>query len=60
MTFALPSRDYYLKQSTEADYLEAYHRYMTEVAVLLGANATAAPSDLLDVIQFERRLANVS
>ncbi|XP_054287381.1 neprilysin-1-like [Macrosteles quadrilineatus] len=60
MTLALPSRDYYLKQSSEADYLGAYHRYMTEVAVLLGADPTTAAVELQQVIQFEKRLANAS
>ncbi|XP_046678891.1 neprilysin-1-like isoform X2 [Homalodisca vitripennis] len=60
MTLALPSRDYYLKQSSEADYLGAYHRYMTEVAILLGADSDTAGAELLQVIQFEKRLANAS
>jgi membrane metallo-endopeptidase-like protein 1 len=60
MSLALPSRDYYLKQNTEADYLAAYHKYMTEIAVLLGADPLTAPDELHRVIQFEKRLANVS
>ncbi|XP_046994837.1 neprilysin-1-like [Schistocerca americana] len=59
MTLALPSRDYYLKASSEGD-LRAYHRYMTEVALLLGANASRAATELQSVIDFERRLANAS
>lgn len=59
MSLALPSKDYYLKTNTEADYLGAYHRYMTEVAVLLGANRTTAGPELMEVIKFEKRLANV-
>lgn len=57
---ALPSRDYYLKQSKERDYLAAYHKYMVEVAILLGANRTKAEKDMSEVIQFEKRLAQVS
>uniref|UniRef100_A0A1B6DE24 Uncharacterized protein n=1 Tax=Clastoptera arizonana TaxID=38151 RepID=A0A1B6DE24_9HEMI len=60
MSFALPSRDYYLKNSTDTNYLDAYHRYMTQVAVLLGANASTAYEELEPVIQFEKRLANAS
>ncbi|KAK9502137.1 hypothetical protein O3M35_012728 [Rhynocoris fuscipes] len=60
MSLALPSRDYYLKASSESDYLAAYHKYMTEIAVLLGANGTTAAPELQEVIQFEKRLANVS
>ncbi|XP_026480017.1 neprilysin-1-like [Ctenocephalides felis] len=37
LALALPSRDYYLKNSSEGD-LQAYHRYMTQVAILMGAN----------------------
>lgn len=59
MQLALPSRDYYLKADSEGD-LKAYHRYMTEVAKLLGANASQAAEELQEVIRFERELANVS
>jgi len=56
---ALPSRDYYLKTSSEGDLL-AYHRYMTQVAVLLGADPETASDELQEVVKFEMRLANVS
>jgi membrane metallo-endopeptidase-like protein 1 len=59
MQLALPSRDYYLKADSEGD-MKAYHRYMTEVAKLLGANGTQAAEELMDVIRFEKELANVS
>lgn len=59
MQLALPSRDYYLKSSSEGD-MEAYHRYMTNVAVLLGADKATASDDLKKVVEFERKLANVS
>lgn len=59
MQLGLPSRDYYLKQSSEGD-LEAYHKYMTNVAVLLGANKSTAKEELKLVVEFERQLANVS
>lgn len=55
---ALPSRDYYLKPSSEGDLL-AYHKYMTEIAILLGANAETAGTELQEVIKFEMKLANV-
>lgn len=58
MQLALPSRDYYLKSSSEGD-MEAYHRYMTNVAVLLGADKATASEDLRQVVDFERKLANV-
>ncbi|KAK4876270.1 hypothetical protein RN001_012692 [Aquatica leii] len=59
MQLALPSRDYYLKSSSEGD-LEAYHKYMTNVALLLGANKTTADDELRAVVEFEKKLANVS
>ncbi|ENN73974.1 hypothetical protein YQE_09430, partial [Dendroctonus ponderosae] len=59
MALGLPSRDYYLKQSSEGDR-QAYHKYMTNIAVLLGANKTTASDELKKVIEFERKLANAS
>ncbi|XP_030759295.1 neprilysin-1-like isoform X2 [Sitophilus oryzae] len=59
MTLALPSRDYYLKSSSEGD-MNAYHKYMTNIAVLLGANKTTAGTELQDIIEFEKKLAEVS
>jgi membrane metallo-endopeptidase-like protein 1 len=56
---ALPSRDYYLKASSEGD-LKAYQRYMTQTAILLGANAENAARELEHVVMFEKKLANVS
>jgi len=59
MQLALPSRDYYLKADSEGD-MKAYHRYMTEIAKLLGANASRAADELQEVIRFEKELASVS
>lgn len=59
LVLALPSRDYYLKTSSEGD-LKAYHRYMTQTAILLGANAESAAKELEHVVMFEKKLANVS
>ncbi len=44
MPLGLPSRDYFLHMESEKD-LEAYHLYMTDVAVLLGANRTGKEQD---------------
>ncbi len=38
----------------------AYHTYMTEVSILLGANETIAKEELWNIIEFERRLAEIS
>lgn len=58
LVLALPSQDYYLKASSEGD-LQAYHKYMVSIAVLLGANETTADRELQDVVKFEMQLANV-
>lgn len=55
---ALPSRDYYLKSSSEGD-LTAYHKYMTQTAILMGADAEVADIELGKVVKFEQLLANV-
>ncbi|XP_055627429.1 neprilysin-1-like [Toxorhynchites rutilus septentrionalis] len=59
LVLALPSRDYYLKQSSEGD-LKAYHHYMTQIALLLGGDPSKTATELLEVINFEVRLANAS
>lgn len=59
LILALPSRDYYLKSSSEGD-LAAYHKYMTQTAILLGADPSKAGEELQDVVKFEMKLANVS
>ncbi|XP_070151013.1 neprilysin-1 [Polyergus mexicanus] len=59
MQLALPSRDYYLKKSSEAE-LKAYHNYMTSVAILLGANPPSAGEEFNRVIVLEKQLANAS
>jgi neprilysin len=58
LVLALPSRDYYLKASSEGD-LKAYHRYMTQSAILLGADPSNAAKELDLVVKFEMKLANV-
>lgn len=59
LTLALPSRDYYLKSSSEHD-LKAYHKYMTKTAILLGANPETASKELENVLDFEVLLANAT
>lgn len=59
LALALPSRDYYLKTNSAAD-LEAYHKYMTAAAILLGAQPEMAALEMSDVVKFEQLLANVS
>lgn len=59
MQLGLPGRDYFLKQSSNRD-LKAYLRYMTDVAVLLGADKRYATEEMKKVLLFETQLANVS
>lgn len=39
--------------------LQHYYDYMVDMAVIFGANVTSAPYEILDVLNFERMLANV-
>lgn len=59
MQLALPSRDYYLKKNGEIE-LRAYHRYMTQVSLLLGADYNRAIDEFKSVIEFESKLANAT
>ncbi|KAL3268210.1 hypothetical protein HHI36_007334 [Cryptolaemus montrouzieri] len=59
MQLALPSRDYYLKPVSKGD-LNAYHTYMTNIAVVLGANQSSAYEELKHVLNLEIALANAS
>uniref|UniRef100_A0A1A9VUH3 Peptidase M13 N-terminal domain-containing protein n=1 Tax=Glossina austeni TaxID=7395 RepID=A0A1A9VUH3_GLOAU len=55
----LYSRDVYLNSDAEKAR-RAYHKYMTETAVLLGANRSTAAQDFEEVLQFEIQLANAT
>ncbi|KAH8415360.1 hypothetical protein KR222_005098, partial [Zaprionus bogoriensis] len=59
LQYALPSRDYYLKASSANDR-QAYHKYMTQISLLLGADAATAAAELQEVVRFETQLVNVS
>uniref|UniRef100_A0A182JER4 Uncharacterized protein n=1 Tax=Anopheles atroparvus TaxID=41427 RepID=A0A182JER4_ANOAO len=59
LLLALPSRDYYLKESSEGD-MKAYHRYMTQIAILMGADKDKAAEELQRIVEFEVRLANAT
>ncbi|KAG8184801.1 hypothetical protein JTE90_001499 [Oedothorax gibbosus] len=59
MSFGLPSREYFLKESSERER-RAYLKLMVEVAVLFGAEREVAEMDMADVLDFEIRLANAS
>lgn len=39
--------------------LQHYYEYMVDISIIFGANVTTAPLEMLDVLNFERELANV-
>ncbi|XP_022257966.1 membrane metallo-endopeptidase-like 1, partial [Limulus polyphemus] len=53
----LPDRDYYIKNT---EHLKAYLKFMTDVAVLLGAEPEIAKHEMDKVLAFEISLANVA
>ncbi|XP_035206779.1 neprilysin-1-like isoform X2 [Stegodyphus dumicola] len=59
MTFGLPSREYFLKDSSERER-KAYLKLMVEIATLYGAERETAEIDMSDVLDLEIRLANAS
>lgn len=59
LNLALPSREYYLKNSSKSD-LQAYLNYMTKIALLVGADPATVSVDIQEVLDFEIQLANVS
>lgn len=57
----LPERDYYLNKSiTEDKVLKAYLKYLTEVGVLLGGEENSTRQQMIDVIEFETQIANIT
>lgn len=40
--------------------IQHYYEYMVDISIIFGANITTAPLEMLDVLNFERSLANVS
>ncbi|XP_074604806.1 neprilysin-1-like isoform X2 [Brevipalpus obovatus] len=59
MSLGLNSKDYYLKPSSKKD-LEAYHKFMVDVAVLMGGDPNSSSEELRKVIDFETSIANAS
>lgn len=50
----------YLIKGLEDKITKAYYEYMVDIAVLFGADKNAATKELLESLQFEISLANVS
>lgn len=47
-------------QGLSNDVVEAYYDYMVDMAQMFGADPAKARDELLDVLEFETNLANVS
>lgn len=47
-------------QGLENDVVNAYYEYMVDMAEMFGANPAKVRQELLDVLEFETNLANVS
>lgn len=50
----------YLVKGLDDRIVNAYYRYMVDIAVLFGANKEVAEKELLESLNFEIKLANVS
>ncbi|XP_057327272.1 neprilysin-2-like [Microplitis mediator] len=49
-----------IKNHQNNSMINAYHKYMVDVAKLLGANETQAKIDLMESLKFELKLINIS
>uniref|UniRef100_A0A8C8R540 Phosphate regulating endopeptidase homolog X-linked n=1 Tax=Pelusios castaneus TaxID=367368 RepID=A0A8C8R540_9SAUR len=59
-TLSLSAREDYLDNTTEAkSYRDAFLQFMVDTAVLLGANASRAESDMKSVLKLEIKIAEV-
>ncbi|XP_006033986.1 phosphate-regulating neutral endopeptidase [Alligator sinensis] len=59
-TLSLSSREDYIDNTTEAKaYRDAFLQFMVDIAVLLGANATRAESDMKSVLRLEIKMAEI-
>ncbi|XP_067401393.1 phosphate-regulating neutral endopeptidase PHEX [Emydura macquarii macquarii] len=59
-TLSLTAREDYLDNTTEAkSYRDAFLQFMVDTAVLLGANASRAESDMKSVLKLEIKIAEI-
>ncbi|KAL8588014.1 hypothetical protein ACOMHN_026131 [Nucella lapillus] len=63
----MPDREYYLKAKSESEFVQAYLNFMRGIVHLMGAppHLVGAPPDhleaqILDLLEFETKLANVT
>lgn len=52
------SREFLLRGLNDS-VVQAYYEYMVDMATIFGANKTRARDEMLDVLEFEMKLANV-
>ncbi|KAI4465576.1 zinc metalloprotease family m13 neprilysin-related [Holotrichia oblita] len=57
--FLVLSREFLL-EGIENKFVQAYHSYMTDIAVIFGAEKGRAFNDMLAAVNFETKLANIS
>lgn len=50
----------YLSKGFEDKIVKAYYEYMIDIAVIYGADRSRAERELMESIEFEMKLANVS
>jgi hypothetical protein len=50
----------YLSKGFDDKIVQAYYKYMVDIAVILGANRERARTELKESLEFEIQLANVS
>ncbi|XP_050713079.1 endothelin-converting enzyme homolog isoform X3 [Eriocheir sinensis] len=55
----LPARNYYLNES-DKDVVDAYVEYITRIGVLLGGQENTSRQAAQGIVEFERKLANIS
>lgn len=50
----------YLSKGFDEKIVQAYYKYMVDIAVILGADPDRASKELKESLEFEIKLANVS
>ncbi|XP_042228395.1 neprilysin-1-like, partial [Homarus americanus] len=60
MALGLSSRDYFLRTNSTRRALDAYVKFMTDVAELVGADREEGAEELQEVLALETRLANAT
>ncbi|XP_070184000.1 neprilysin-1-like, partial [Littorina saxatilis] len=56
----MPDREYYLKGKSESEFVQAYLSFMRGVVHLMGSPGDDVEDQLMDLLEFETELANVT